>query len=24
CVRVGEDIMISVVDIKVSGYLEFW
>nr|MOV86999.1 immunoglobulin heavy chain junction region [Macaca mulatta]MOV87584.1 immunoglobulin heavy chain junction region [Macaca mulatta]MOV87721.1 immunoglobulin heavy chain junction region [Macaca mulatta]MOV87971.1 immunoglobulin heavy chain junction region [Macaca mulatta]MOV88567.1 immunoglobulin heavy chain junction region [Macaca mulatta] len=24
CVRVGEDIMISVVDIKVSGYFEFW
>nr|MOV90360.1 immunoglobulin heavy chain junction region [Macaca mulatta]MOV91858.1 immunoglobulin heavy chain junction region [Macaca mulatta] len=24
CVRVGEDIMISVVDIKVSCYFEFW
>nr|MOV87341.1 immunoglobulin heavy chain junction region [Macaca mulatta]MOV88177.1 immunoglobulin heavy chain junction region [Macaca mulatta] len=24
CVRAGEDRMISVVDIKVSGYFEFW
>nr|MOV88507.1 immunoglobulin heavy chain junction region [Macaca mulatta] len=24
CVRVGEDKMISVVDIKMSGYFEFW
>nr|MOV88240.1 immunoglobulin heavy chain junction region [Macaca mulatta]MOV88647.1 immunoglobulin heavy chain junction region [Macaca mulatta]MOV88702.1 immunoglobulin heavy chain junction region [Macaca mulatta]MOV89034.1 immunoglobulin heavy chain junction region [Macaca mulatta]MOV89382.1 immunoglobulin heavy chain junction region [Macaca mulatta] len=24
CARVGEDKMISVVDIKMSGYFEFW